>query len=195
MIPDKSTILKLHKKYATDDQLFEGVYNHCQITAQIALDCAKSKQIKVDLDLLEAGCLLHDIGSYIFLSGKENRKVYPQHAIFGSAILTEEGTDIRIAEMVKTHVLLGLTKQEIIDMGVVLPYKSFEPQTIEARLLCYADRFSSKGNGLVLNSFDYFYNNLKKDLPHQAEVFLAWSKEFGLPDLQKLADKYHAKIR
>ena len=195
MIPDKKLIEDLHKKYSINEGLFESVFAHCKITAEIALECVKAGNLSVDEQLLEAGCLLHDIGSYVFLHGKEASKVYPQHAIFGAAIITEEGIDSRISEMVKTHVLMGLSKAEIKEQGIILPHKDFEPQSTEARLLCYADRFSSKGNGLVLNSFDTFYSNLKSNLPLQAEKFKSWSKEFGLPDLQKLANKYHAKIR
>lgn len=198
MIPNDIEIRHLHQKYAWDDGLMRDVVAHCEITADIALWCVKTKDLQVDEPLLRAGCLLHDIGSYIFLAAKDTkRSIYPQHAIFGSAILREEGIDERICEMVKTHVLLGLSKGEVQEHTLALPHKSFEPQSIEARLLCYADRFSSKGGGagVVLNLYETFLSNLKKDLPKQAQKFEVWAEEFGLPDIEALSKKYAFPIR
>lgn len=191
MIPNEIEARRLHEKYAWNDELLQDVYLHCEITAEIALECVKAKNLHVDERVLYSACLLHDIGSYIFLSANEKkRSAYPQHAMFGATILREEGVDERICQAVQTHVLLGLTPDEIKDMGVVLPHKNFEPTTIEGRLLCYADRFSSKGDGVVLNSYETFLAKLKKDLPKQAEKFEAWANEFGLPDVQALAKKH-----
>ena len=188
MIPTESQALGLHKKYAWDNKIMQEVVLHCKITAEIALWCVKEKNLQVDKARLQSACLLHDIGSYVFLASKEKRRdTYPQHAIFGSAILREEGVDSQICEMVKTHVLLGLTKEEINQLNIALPYKNFEPQTIEARLLCYADRFSSKGTGLVINKFDTFLEKLKIDLPLQAKKFNNWSLEFGVPNTDYFA--------
>ncbi len=74
-----------------------------------------------------------------------------------------------------------------------LPSKDYEPQTIEGRLLCYADRFHSKKP--IFNSFDYFYNRLSDNLPNQAKKFKEWSEDFGIPDLDTLAVKYNHPIR
>lgn len=196
MIPNDQEIRRLHQKYAWDDDLFNDVMRHCEITAGIAEWCVEQKNLDIDRARLRAACLLHDIGSYIFLVAKEMRlEVYPQHALFGASILREEGVDERICEIVRTHVLLGLTEEEIRQKGMALPYRSFEPQTIEARLLCYADRFSSKGNGIVINSYESFLTRLKKDFPLQSEKFEAWAGEFGIPDTEALAKKHAHPIR
>lgn len=195
-IPTKPEALKLHKKYAWDNQVRRYVVLHSEITTEIAFWCVKKKNLQIDKPRLRAACLLHDIGSYIFLaSHTEQRRVYPQHALFGAMLLQEEGVDEQICEMVKTHVLLGLTKAEIKEHKLALPHKSFEPQSLEARLLCYADRFSSKGDGIVLNSFNTFYANLRQNLPKQAKKFEKWSEEFGIPNIENLSKKYNIKIR
>ncbi len=196
MIPNDTEIRQLHQKYAWDEGLLRDVTTHCEVVADIASWCVREKKLQVDEERLRAACLLHDIGSYIFLVAKEERRsFYPQHALLGATILREEGVDEHICEIVKTHVLLGLTEDEIKANKIALPYKSFEPQTLEARLLCYADRFSSKGKGVVLNSYDSFLARLKADLPLQAKKFEDWADEFGMPDIEALAKKYKHPIR
>jgi hypothetical protein len=42
-----------------------------------------------------------------------NEHNYKQHAIFGAALVLEEGFDPRIADAIRPHVLMGLSKKEI----------------------------------------------------------------------------------
>ena len=196
MIPSKTKIENIHRRYAQSDTVFHLVYEHCQIVAEIAIWCVKEKQLDVNVDILEAGCLLHDIGTYALFDayGRDNNEHnYKQHAIFGAALALEEGLDIRIADMIRTHVLMGLTKEEIIDNSFGIPQKNYEPTSIEGRLLCYADRFHSKRP--VFNAYEPFLNNLSKVLPLQAEKLKKAALEFGIPDIEELARKYNHPIR
>jgi len=197
MIPDLQAIEALHRRYAVNDAVFNLVYTHCKIVNEIAEWCADSMHESVDRDILQAACLLHDIGTYICFDdnavGGHNQYNYKQHAIFGAALALEEGYDPQIADTIRTHVLLGLTKQEIIDYGWPLPQKDYEPTTIEGRLLCYADRFHSKGP--TFNSYETFLFGLRKDLPRQADKLEVWAKEFGVPDVNELAAKYGHPVR
>ncbi len=190
-------IIKLHKKYASNDDDFEAVYTHCQIVAEIAEWCVGNINEKVDVELLKTAALLHDIGSYPFLAAWEvrddYRKFYALHAFLGSKILEDEGYDKKICTMVQNHVLMGLTKDEINKIDFRMPVINLEADSIEGRLLCYADRFHSKKP--VFNSFKNFHNNLTKTLPKQADKFMNWSTEFGLPDIEALAKKYNHPIR
>ncbi len=195
---NKQEIERLHHKYAPNDKVYDLVYGHCQVVCEIALWCADNikDETKVDLDLLQSATLLHDIGTYILFDdeGKvANNRMYPQHAILGAKIVADEGIDMRISKIIETHVLLGLTKQEIIDTPWILPARDYEPDTIEGELLCYADRFHSKHP--TFNAYDSFLEGLKKSLPLQATKFEAWSKRFGIPDIDTLAKKYNQPVR
>ena len=195
-LPSQENIKRLHRKYAPNDKVYDLVYGHCQIVTEIALWCVNNINDKVDKDLLETAALLHDVGSYAFFDdeGKSlNGRLYPQHAILGAKILTDEGIDKQVCEIVSTHVLLGLTKQEITDKPWPLPERGYEPQTIEGQLLCYADRFHSKHP--TFNAFDTFLERLKQDLPLQAKKFEDWSRRFGTPNIEALAKKYNQPIR
>jgi uncharacterized protein len=191
-------IERLHHKYAPNDKVYNLVYGHCQIVCEIALWCVDNikDETTVDVPLLRAAALLHDIGTYILFDdeGKvANNRMYPQHAILGAKIVADEGIDMRISKIIETHVLLGLTKQEIIDNPWILPARDYEPDTIEGELLCYADRFHSKHP--AFNAYDTFLQGLKKSLPLQAAKFEAWSKRFGIPDIDALAKKYNQTVR
>jgi uncharacterized protein len=196
MIPTNAEVEKLHRRYAQNDVVFNLVYGHCQIVAEIAKWCVEQNQLEVNREILEAGCLLHDIGTYALFDAKglnDNQHNYKQHAILSAALVLEEGFDIRIADMVRTHVLMGLTKEEVITNNFGIPQKDYLPATLEARLLCYADRFHSKQP--TFNAYEPFLKRLSKDLPEQAIKLQAAAAEFGIPDVQALAEKYGHPIR
>ena len=164
LIPELPTIERLHRKYAPNDETFQLVYGHCQVVAEIALWCADNltEQVDIDRDLLRAAALLHDIATYGLLGA--DSAYYTQHAILGAALLSEEGLDSQMTDIVKTHVLLGLSRQEIQEQGWHLPDRDYFPTSIEGEILCYADRFHSKRP--VFNGYVNFLANLRKELPH-----------------------------
>jgi HD superfamily phosphodiesterase len=70
MIPTKEQIKEVHKRYAQNDFVFNLVFGHCKIVSEIAKWCVENKNLTVDKNLLEAGCLLHDIGTYALFDEK-----------------------------------------------------------------------------------------------------------------------------
>ncbi len=190
-------IKQLHQKYAPNEVDFAAVFDHCQVVTEIAMWCADRVSDKVDTEMLETAALLHDIGSYPFLAAWEvrdnYRTYYPQHAMLGSKIVLDEGYDASVASIIETHVLMGLTSEEIKQAGMSLPYRDYVPSSIEGDILCYADRFHSKKP--VFNSFDSFYKRLSDGLPAQARKFKELSEKFGIPDIEALAKKYGHPIK
>lgn len=195
MLLNDSQIQKLHRKYAPNDLVYNLVFTHCTIVNEIAQWCAAKSTELVDVEILRNACLLHDIGTYILFddNGKvANGRMYPQHAILGAKILADEGLDERVYSAVETHVLMGLSKREINGEGSEriwpLPARDYLPATIEAELLCYADRFHSKHP--TFNAYDTFLGTLRKSLPNQAARFEEAAVRFGIPDVPALAEKY-----
>lgn len=196
MIPDLTSIEDVHRRYAQNDYVFKLVYEHCEIVAEIAAWCVNEKNLSVDDELLRASCLLHDIGTYALFDAKGldgNEHNYKQHAIFGAALAIEEGFDPRIADSIRSHVLMGLSRKEIEESQFGMPQKDYLPATTEARLLCYADRFHSKQP--TFNSYESFLERLEKGLPEQARKFKQSSEEFGIPNISDLATKYGHPVR
>lgn len=196
-LPSQKEIVQLHKKYAPTENDFELVYAHCQVVAEIALWCADNTKGSVDKPLLEAAALLHDIGSHPFLAAMGTnvafRRIYPQHALMGAKLLADEGFDPIICSIVETHPLLGVTKEEFVRYNTAMPARDYVPDTIEGRLLCYADRFHSKNP--TFSRYETYLEQLKHQFPEQAAKFEDWAKEFGIPDVEALAKKYNHPIR
>lgn len=188
----KEEIKRLHRKYAPNDEAFRLVYDHCEIVAEIARECGGRYKGKIDVDLAVLAALLHDIGTYtLFIPELHTFKEdgYQQHALIGAKILEEEGLPAAVVDAVRTHVQMGVTGQEIREQKWKLPYKDFVPATLEAELLCYADRFHSKNP--QFNHHDTFLNGLdRQHLPEQAKKFRAAIDKFGLPDVQRLINHY-----
>lgn len=111
---------------------------------QIAADC----RMKLDLDVVVNGALLHDIGIVrcsapdIFCPGE---LPYIAHGCAGSAMLRELGKEFEpYARICERHTGSGLTAGEIISGGFPLPHIDLLPETPEEKLICLADKFFSK---------------------------------------------------
>lgn len=103
------------------------------IALRVALEIMRNGYA-VDLELVERGALLHDIGRSA-THGLE-------HGYSGGKILRKEGAGERVARVVERHVLGGISREEAEKMG--LPAKDFIPETIEEKIVCYADKFSDR---------------------------------------------------
>lgn len=56
-----------------------------------------------------------------------------------------EGVDLEAcARVCERHTGSGLTASEIEREGLPLPHRDFLPETLEEKLICYADKFFSK---------------------------------------------------
>jgi len=100
----------------------------------------KRKGYKINLELLRLGALLHDIGR-----AKTNSV---KHGFEGGKILRELGCP-KLARIAECHVGAGIPKDEARELG--LPEKDFLPQTLEEKIVAYADKFF--GTRLVFNSY------------------------------------------
>jgi uncharacterized protein (TIGR00295 family) len=119
----KKDALALLKKYNVDKR----VMDHLMAVHDYAMEIAADHEC--DLDLVETGSLLHDIG--------RTRSHGMDHALIGSEILRREGVDERIVKIVERHIGAGLTQEEAVELG--LPPGNYVPETIEEKIVCHAD--------------------------------------------------------
>jgi len=109
------------------------VIAHCQAVAALALELAekiKSKNYPVDLELIEAGALLHDLG--------RSKTHSVQHAFEGVKLAKEEGLPEEVVCIIKRHVGAGITSEEAQWLG--WPKDNYIPQSLEEKIVCYADK-------------------------------------------------------
>jgi uncharacterized protein len=88
-----------------------------------------SKNFDVDLDIVEKGSLLHDIGRC-----KTNNI---DHGIIGSKIAMKYGFTEEVTNIIERHVGTGISKKEAIKLG--LPEKDYIPKTLEEKIVSHSD--------------------------------------------------------
>jgi len=118
-------------------KLPRNVVAHSKKVRRIALQVAKELEengFEVDLKLVSKGALLHDIGRSM-THGLE-------HGYIGGRILRDEGEGEEVARIAERHVLGGISKEEAGRMG--MPSRDFIPETLEEKIVCYADKLSEK---------------------------------------------------
>lgn len=135
-----------------------NVIEHCLAVAayarEIAMDirnCAREKkaQIKVDIDLVYIGGLLHDIG--------RSRTHGISHAVEGAKIAIENGLDKKLINIIERHIGAGIPEEEAVALG--LPAKDFIPLTLEEKIVAHADNLIS---GTRIGSIDEQIAGLRK---------------------------------
>lgn len=198
MLPSVQEIEALHHKYASNQAMFEWVYVHCQAVWSVAEQLIDQNNIPVDRDLVQVGCLLHDIGVYTLFDdvGKLHQgKQYITHGIRGSEILSNEGFNETIQRFASNHTGVGLRKTDIVEHHLPLPPQDFLAETIEERLVMYADKFHSKEEPLCFNSYEWYKKFAEKFGQDKVVAFEDLAAEFGIPDVEKLADQHDQAVR
>ena len=121
--------------------------------------------------------MLHDIGIFrcnapsIQCTGTEP---YICHGYIGGQILREEGL-ARHAQVCERHTGTGLTKQQIEKQNLPLPLdRSYEPETMEEQVICYADKFYSKSHIELERTVVETAQSLEKFGPEGVRKFLKW---------------------
>jgi len=185
-------IQALHQKYAPNQEVFDLVWVHCRIVADIAAQLAARSETGANKELVRVGCLLHDIGVYTLYTetGYDKTKPYITHGICGEEILRGEGFDRAIYRFASHHTGAGLTKKQIVERKLPLPAMDFLAETIEEELVMYADKFHSKTTPPHFNSYEY-YASYSARFGEEASVgFARLAEKFGKPDLIPLILKY-----
>ncbi len=109
------------------------VINHCLVVTDLALEIASKLQErgqKIDLGLVEAGALLHDIG--------RSKTHAVDHSLVGAQIAQTIGLPQSVIDIIKRHVGAGITEEEAEWLG--WPKDNYIPQTLEEKVVCYADK-------------------------------------------------------
>ena len=136
---NREQAIELLKKYATDEKSFKAVLEHVNAVTNYAMDLAKKifeSGYFVDLELIETGCLLHDIGRFSCPPWEKNSIM---HGVKGAEILNKEKLPNH-ALIAERHIGAGISVQDIEDQKLPLPKKDYLPRTIEEKIITYADK-------------------------------------------------------
>ena len=121
---------------------------HSQSVTQRALRiAAMHPELNIDTDFVRNAAMLHDIGIIrVDAPGIEchGPEPYIRHGVCGAEMLRAEGLPESYARVCERHTGAGLTLDDIVSQNLPLPHHDLQPETIEEKLICYADKFYSK---------------------------------------------------
>jgi uncharacterized protein len=115
------------------------VVGHCKAVADLAIELAealKKKGLNVDVKLVEAGALLHDVG--------RSKTHTINHLIEGVRIAELVGLPSSVVSIIKRHVGGGVTPEEAAKLG--WPKDDYLPSSLEEKIVCYADKLIEGSN-------------------------------------------------
>lgn len=160
--------------YSENAALRRILIEHSEAVARKALALAEAKpELPIDKQFVYDAAMLHDIGIImcdapgIECYGKEP---YIRHGMCGAEILrtraVEWGVDADeiepYARVCERHTGAGLTATEIEAQNLPLPHVDLLPETMEEKLICYADKFFSKTHVDVEKPFERVLQSMQK---------------------------------
>jgi len=128
-LPNREQAIKLLLENGCSVQ----VISHCQAVTDRALEIAgklEQRGLKVDMQLVEAGAMLHDLG--------RSKTHAVDHSLVGAQIAASIGLPEAIVNIIKRHVGAGITDEEAHWLG--WPQDVYVPQTLEEKVVAYADK-------------------------------------------------------
>lgn len=177
----------IDKYYGNSSRLRTILTVHSRLVADKALACARARGLDVDLVFVEEAALIHDIG--IFLCSAPDiccmgTLPYICHGVVGRKLLETEGLPEH-ALVCERHTGAGLTVDDIVRQRLPLPHRDMTPQTLEEKLVCYADKFYSKSGDIrTEKSFDRVAHSMAQHGEDSLARFLALHAEVGITNLQ-----------
>ncbi|MEU7006584.1 HD domain-containing protein [Streptomyces sp. NPDC046332] len=190
-------IRALHMKHAPSAEAFELVFTHCEIVWKIAQQLLPVPGLALDMELVRAGSLLHDIGVYRLYdaAGRLDKRNYVRHGLLGHEILAGEGLPEILCRFCSCHTGVGLTRHDIREQGLPLPPGDYTAETPEERLVMYADKFHSKTTPPTFVRPHTYTAHLSRYGEHKVQAFDELRATFGDPHLAPLSDAHdHAVI-
>lgn len=133
------------------------VISHCEAVAELAMETAcklEKKGLKIDLNLLQVGALLHDLG--------RSKTHTVDHAVIGAEIAEEAGLPVLVVRIIKRHVGGGITPEEAEKFG--WPKDVYVPITLEEKIVSYADKLIEHSKkGPIESEIEQLRNEHKDD--------------------------------
>lgn len=152
-----------HQKFTYDDALkllddsgcSKDVIWHCKTVARLARDIAEKANkdfSTIDVDMVELGGLLHDIG--------KSQSDELDHAFIGanivrmaSGLIKDSTLKGKLARIVEVHTGAGLTIDDIKKLNnerkLKIPERNYVPETIEEEIVSFADKLVEGDNDIT----------------------------------------------
>lgn len=195
-IPDEAELVGLHERLAPHPAALDLVLTHCRIVSRVAEQLAEGLAARdgraVDLDLVRAGCLVHDVGVYRLYrpDGHLDHASYVRHGVLGHELLRDLGHPEVLCRFASRHTGVGLTREDVVAQRLPIPVDDYTPRSVEEQLVAYADTFHSKTDPPTFVSPDTYARRIARFGSDKVDRFAVLRGRFGEPDLAALSARY-----
>lgn len=171
----------IDKYYGDNDPLRRLLIHHSEQVKERAISIAQSREeLNLDKDFIVQAAMLHDIG--IFLTNAPSiychgEHPYLLHGYLGGELMRSEGL-FQIARVCERHTGTGLTVENIRKNHLPLPEGNYLPETLEEKVICYADKFYSKSHPLRERTIMQTAESLRKYGEEGVKKFMEWAHLF-----------------
>ncbi|SUB77167.1 HDIG domain-containing metalloprotein [Porphyromonas macacae] len=166
--------------YSPSGLLYALLVKHSADVANLAVEVVrKHPELGADEQFVREAAMLHDIGVCrtdapdIYCFGTEP---YIRHGFLGAEMLREIGFPMH-ARVAERHTGTGLTPEVLAEKGIILPPGIYTPQSIEEKIVCFADKFFSKSNPDRMKSPDKIRKSMAK---YGEESVKRWDDMYAL---------------
>ncbi|MGH3249872.1 MAG: HD domain-containing protein [Trebonia sp.] len=195
-VPSDAEILALHEKHSPTPEAFNLVYTHCVVVCRIAEQLHARSGLDADIELVRAGCLLHDVGAYRLYdgAGRLDHANYIRHGVLGHELLREEGFPEVICRFASHHTGVGLSRDDVLRQELPLPPCDYLAETTEESLVMYADKFHSKTTPPTLLTADAYAARVRRFGEDKVAAFESMRAAFGEPGLSSFSSAYGHRV-
>jgi uncharacterized protein (TIGR00295 family) len=143
----------------------KDVIVHCLAVRDLAVRIAKVAN--ADIELVEIGALLHDLG--------RSRTHGIAHGVEGSKIAREIGLSQDVIHIIERHLGAGISKEEAVELG--LPPRDYMPRTLEEKIVAHADNLIDSSKRYTIE--EQVRKAIERGQKHIAERLLKLHRELS----------------
>lgn len=171
----------INKYYADNEPLRRLLVFHSKQVTDRALHIARTRpELGIDTEFVAQAAMLHDIGVFLTNAPEihcHGTEPYLLHGYLGGQLMRREGFP-EIARVCERHTGTGLTAENIRARQLPLPEGDYCPETLEEKVICYADKFYSKSHPLRVRTIAQTARSLLKYGESGVKKFREWALLF-----------------
>lgn len=183
--PERLNYFEIIHKYIDPSSFTYAVYiPHVVLVTQRSLSIARGLGLSAESQqFIEEAAMLHDIGVIKVNSPKlatTGDLPYVCHGNQGRIILEAEGLP-KHALVAERHTGVGIPLAQIVERDLPLPHRDMLAESIEEKIISYADLFYSKrlAKLWIPEAADEIEAELAEFGEDQVAIFREWHEEFG----------------
>lgn len=173
----------IDKFYPQGLKVRDILLRHSSAVAEEALAVADRHSLSLDREEIVSAAMLHDIGIIRTNApgiGCYGLAPYLCHGVIGADMLRSCGADEKYALVCERHTGAGLTFKEIEARQLPLPAdRSYMPESVLEKLICYADCFYSKSGDMQRKNLERVRRSMEKFGPNVLVRFDELHRQFG----------------